>query len=99
MSDKGYKERQSNNEPEEYEDISLSPEQMHPVDVAEALGSDLLNGLDEKQVRKARKAFGKNELKSTFTLSFRESLKNQLKGLIGLMRLIGLIRAKGILLT
>jgi Ca2+-transporting ATPase len=37
-----------------------------------------------KQVKKARKLFGVNELKSEFRLSFRDSLKNQLKGLIGL---------------
>lgn len=84
MSENGYKERQSNNGPEEdYEEV-LSPEQLHPVDVAEALGSDLLNGLSEKQVRKARRVFGRNELKSDFRLSFRDSLKNQFKGLIGL---------------
>ncbi len=84
MSENGYKKRQSNNEPEEEFEEVLSPEQMHPVDVAEAYGSDLLNGLTEKQVRKARRLFGRNELKSDLKLSFRESLKNQFKGLIGL---------------
>ena len=49
MSENGYKERQSNNGPEEDYEEGLSPEQLHPVDVAEALGSDLLNGLSEKQ--------------------------------------------------
>ncbi|MBR4799323.1 MAG: cation-transporting P-type ATPase, partial [Clostridia bacterium] len=75
--------RQPNTGPEEAEEL-LSPEQMHPVDVAEALESDLLNGLTDKQVRRARRVFGRNELKSGFKLSFRESLKNQFKGLIGL---------------
>ena len=64
--------------------VTFSPEEMHPIEVADALESDLVMGKTLKQVKKARKLFGVNELKSEFRLSFRDSLKNQLKGLIGL---------------
>ncbi|MBO4452812.1 MAG: cation-transporting P-type ATPase, partial [Clostridia bacterium] len=61
----------------------FSPEEMLPFEVAEALESDLVAGKTEKQVKKAKRRFGANELRSDFHLSFRESLKNQLKGMIG----------------
>ncbi|MBR5286596.1 MAG: cation-transporting P-type ATPase [Clostridia bacterium] len=64
--------------------VTFSPEEMHPIEVADALESDLVMGKTIKQVKKARKLFGVNELKSEFRLSFKDSLKNQLKGLIGL---------------
>lgn len=65
------------------EELTFSPEEMQPVEVAEALESDLIAGKTPKQIKKARRLFGVNEIKSEFRLSFRESLKNQLKGLIG----------------
>ena len=65
------------------EELTFSPEEMQPIEVAEALESDLIMGKTAKQVKKARRLFGTNEIKSEFRLSFRESLKNQLKGLIG----------------
>lgn len=64
--------------------MTFSPEEMHPIEVADALESDLIMGKTAKQVKKARKIFGINELKSEFQLSFRDSLKNQLKGLVGI---------------
>ncbi len=64
--------------------LTFSPEEMHPIEVADALESDLVMGKTIKQVKKARKLFGVNELKSEFRLSFKDSLRNQLKGLIGL---------------
>ncbi len=66
------------------EELTFSPEEMQPFEVAEALESDLIAGKTPKQVKKARRLFGINEIKSEFRLSFRESLKNQVKGLIGL---------------
>ena len=64
--------------------LTFSPEEMHPIEVADALESDLVMGKTQKQVKKARRLFGVNELKSEFTLSFRDSLRNQLKGLVGI---------------
>ncbi len=64
--------------------LTFSPEEMQPIEVADALESDLIMGKTQKQVKKARKLFGANELRSEFRLSFRESLKNQLKGLVGI---------------
>ena len=66
------------------EDLTFSPEEMQPIEVAEALESDLIMGKTPKQIKKARKMFGANELRNEFRLSFRESLKNQFKGLMGL---------------
>lgn len=66
------------------EEIAFSPEEMHATEVAEALESDLAKGKTDKQVKKARRIFGANEVKSDFKLSFKESLKNQLKGLMAL---------------
>ena len=65
------------------EELTFSPEEMHPFEVAEALESDLITGKTPKQVKKARRLFGVNEIKSEFRLSFAESVKNQAKGLIG----------------
>lgn len=65
------------------EELTFSPEEMQPVEVAEALETDLIMGKTAKQIKKARRLFGTNEIKSEFRLSFRESLRNQLKGLIG----------------
>lgn len=66
------------------DELTFSPEEMQPIEVADALESDLIMGKTQKQVKKARKLFGSNELRSEFRLSFRDSLKNQLKGLVGL---------------
>lgn len=66
------------------EELTFSPEEMQPIEVAEALESDLIMGKTPKQVKKARKLFGSNELRSEFRLSFRESLRNQFKGLVGI---------------
>ncbi len=65
------------------EDLTFSPEEMQPFEVAEALESDLITGKTPKQVKKARRLFGVNEIRSEFRLSFSESIKNQAKGLIG----------------
>ena len=66
---------------EKDEFVTFSPEEMHPIEVAEALESDLIEGKNDKQIKKARKLFGANEIRSEFRLSFKESLKNQIKGL------------------
>lgn len=70
------------------EEMTFSPEEMHPIEVAESLESDLINGKTDKQVKKARRLFGANEIRSEFRLSFRESLRNQIKGLTSLFLLI-----------
>lgn len=70
------------------DNLTFSPEEMHPFEVAEALESDLINGKTEKQVRRARKLFGVNDTKGEFRLSFRESLRNQLKGMTALFLMI-----------
>ncbi len=70
------------------EEITFSPEEMQPVEVAEALESDLLYGKTDKQVRKAKRLFGINEIRSEFRLSFGESLHNQIKGLTSLFLMI-----------
>ncbi len=64
--------------------LTFSPEEMQPFEVAEALESDLILGKTPKQVKKARRMFGANEIRGEFRLSFRESLRNQCKGLMGL---------------
>ncbi len=69
----------------------FSPEEMLPTEVAEALDSDLIEGKTPKQVKRARRAFGINEIRGEFRLSFRESLKNQFKGLTALFLLISSI--------
>ena len=67
---------------DEYEEeLTFSPEEMQPIEVAEALESDLLFGKTEKQIKKAKKIFGPNEIRGEFRLSFRESFRNQIKGL------------------
>lgn len=63
---------------------AFSPEEMQPTEVAEALESDLAFGKTEKQVRKARRMFGTNDIRSDFALSFRDSLKNQFRGMTGI---------------
>ncbi len=73
------------------EDITFSPEEMQPVEVAEALESDLVNGKTPKQVKKAKRLFGTNEIRSEFHLSFRESLGNQLKGITSLFLMLSSI--------
>ena len=73
------------------EELTFSPEEMQPIEVAEALESDLVMGKTLKQIKKARKLFGTNEIRREFRLSFRESLKNQFKGLIGVFLIISSI--------
>lgn len=70
------------------EELTFSPEEMQPIEVAEALESDLIMGKTAKQVKKARRLFGVNELRSEFHLSFRESFKNQFKGLVGVFLML-----------
>ncbi len=70
------------------ENITFSPEEMQPFEVAEALESDLIDGKNDKQLRKAKRLFGTNEMRGEFRLSFRESLRNQLKGMTPLFLLI-----------
>lgn len=65
------------------EEFAFSPEEMHPVEVAASLGSDLINGLTAKRWKKAFHRSGTNEITPEFRLSFRESLRNQAKGLTG----------------
>ncbi|MBR6563156.1 MAG: cation-transporting P-type ATPase [Clostridia bacterium] len=65
------------------EDLTFSPEEMQPIEVAEALETDLIMGKTPKQIKKARRLFGANEIRREFRLSFRESLRNQFKGLMG----------------
>ena len=43
------------------EELTFSPEEMQPIEVAEALESDLIMGKTAKQVKKARRLFGVNE--------------------------------------
>ncbi len=64
--------------------FGFSPEEMHPLEVANALSSDLEMGLDKKQKKRAAHRFGPNDITPEFRLSFRDSLKNQSKGLMGL---------------
>ena len=73
------------------EGFVFSPEEMHPIEVAEALDSDLIDGKTNKQIKRAKRVFGPNEIRGEFRLSFRESLKNQFKGLTGLFLLISSI--------
>lgn len=70
------------------EELTFSPEEMQPFEVAEALESDLITGKTPKQVKKARRLFGANEIKSEFRLSFDESIKNQAKGLLGVFLML-----------
>ena len=70
------------------DELTFSPEEMQPFEVAEVLESDLIMGKTLKQIKKARRLFGPNDIRSEFRLSFRESLKNQARGLIGLFLLI-----------
>lgn len=65
----------------EDEDFVFSPEEMHPIEVAEALESDLIDGKTYRQVKRAQKLFRPNDIRSDFRISFKESLKNQFKGL------------------
>ena len=73
---------------ENEEELTFSPEEMQPFEVAEALESDLIEGKTLKAIKKARRMFGMNDIKSEFRLSFRESLKNQIKGLTGVFLFI-----------
>ena len=52
------------------EDSVFSPEEMHPFEVAEALETDLIAGKTDKEVKKARRLFGANNINSEFKLSF-----------------------------
>jgi len=73
---------------EDEETIVFSPEEMHPFEVAEALECDLIAGKTDKEVKKARKLFGVNNIHSEFRLSFSESIKNQARSLTALFLLI-----------
>ncbi len=70
------------------EEMLFSPEEMQPIEVAEALESDLVLGKTKKQVKKAQKLFGENDTRNDFRLSFRESLRNQLRGLTAFFLMI-----------
>ena len=70
------------------EDSVFSPEEMHPFEVAEALETDLIAGKTDKEVKKARRLFGANNINSEFKLSFLDSVKNQAKGLISLFLIL-----------
>ena len=72
------------NDSKEGEDFAFSPEEMNPSEVASALESDLVYGLDGKKYKRLRRRFKKNVILPDFRLSFRESLKNQAKSLLGL---------------
>lgn len=69
-------------------DLTFSPEEMQPIEVAEALESDLITGKTQKQVKKAFRLFGANETKGEFRLSFKGSLENQAKGMIGIFLML-----------
>ncbi len=70
------------------EEFTFSPEEMQPTEVAEALESDLVTGKTVKQIKKARKLFGVNEIRRDFRISFVDSLKNQIKSMTGLFLML-----------
>ena len=67
----------------QYDSGSFFPAGMQPFEVAEFLDSDLIGGLNLKQIKKRISRHGANIITNEFRLTFKQSLKNQIKGLIG----------------
>lgn len=63
-------------------DGTFFPAGMQPYEVAEYLRSDLISGLNKKQLKKLYSKYGSNIILNEFKLSFIQSLKNQIKGLL-----------------
>lgn len=56
---------------------------MQPVEVADYLETDISAGLNRKQIKQRTAKYGVNNIYNEIKLSFSQSIKNQLKGLIG----------------
>lgn len=67
----------------EDESFTFSPEEMQPIEVADAFDSDLAYGLRSKQAKKRLHRTGPNDLKKELRLSFGDSLRKQVKGVTG----------------
>ncbi len=61
-------------------ELSLTPPEMYPAEVAEYFDSDLITGLDRRQVRQKRAKHGDNSV-TGMPIGFMRSLKRQLKNL------------------
>jgi magnesium-transporting ATPase (P-type) len=55
---------------------------MQPVEVADYLDTDISAGLNRKQIKQRTVKYGVNIIQNEIKLSFPQSIKNQLKGLI-----------------
>lgn len=63
-------------------DTAFFPAGMQPFEVAEYLNTDIAYGLNRKQVKKRQARTGPNIIQNEFRLSFLQSLKNQISGLL-----------------
>ncbi|PKM62809.1 MAG: hypothetical protein CVU97_03470 [Firmicutes bacterium HGW-Firmicutes-21] len=61
------------------------PAGMQPFEVAEYLDTDLVIGLSRKQIKRRAAKQGANIIHSEFKLSFMQSIRSQIKGLLGIM--------------
>jgi len=66
----------------QYDGGLFSPAEMQPFEVAEYLQTDIISGLNRKQIKKRFGKQGANIIINEFKLSFVQSLKNQIKGLL-----------------
>lgn len=73
---------------QDYENSVFFPAGMQPFEIAEHLDSDLINGLNRKQIKKYTTKYGANLITKEFKLTFGQSLQNQIKGLIGPLLII-----------
>jgi len=58
------------------------PAGMQPVEVADYLETDISAGLNRKQIKQRTAKYGVNNIQNEINLTFFQSIKNQLKGLI-----------------
>lgn len=71
-------------------DLSLTFPEMYPAEAAEFFDSDLVTGLDRRQVRQKRAKYGDNA-EVGMPIGFRHSLKRQLKNLPAVLMIFSLV--------
>ncbi|MBP5755748.1 MAG: hypothetical protein J6W93_07875 [Clostridia bacterium] len=71
-------------------ELTLTPPEMYPAEAAEYLDSDLVTGLDRRQVRQRRAKYGDNT-ETGMPIGFVKSLERQLKNLPNVLLMGSLI--------
>ncbi len=82
VNNKGYSFRNVVTEAGSRSSDIFFPAGMQPVEVADYLDTDISAGLNRKQIKQRTVKYGVNIIQNEIKLSFPQSIKNQLKGLI-----------------